>query len=173
MSSANSPVWADQLGQPEAVAQLALSVEHRDSGVHHAWLVTGPPGSGRSNLAHAFATALLCPEGGCGECRSCVLAAAGTHPDISVLSTERVSIPIDEVREMVANSQLGSSMGKYRIMIIEDADRMQERSSNVLLKALEEPPAGTIWLLCAPSEADMLPTIRSRVRRIGLKVPAV
>ncbi len=173
MSSVNSPVWADQLGQPEAVAQLALSVEHRDSGVHHAWLVTGPPGSGRSNLAHAFATALLCPEGGCGECRSCVLAAAGTHPDISVLSTERVSIPIDEVREMVANSQLGSSMGKYRIMIIEDADRMQERSSNVLLKALEEPPAGTIWLLCAPSEADMLPTIRSRVRRIGLKVPAV
>ena len=173
MSSVNSPVWADQLGQPEAVAQLAMSVEHRDSGVHHAWLVTGPPGSGRSNLAHAFATALLCPEGGCGECRSCVLAAAGTHPDISVLSTERVSIPIDEVREMVANSQLGSSMGKYRIMIIEDADRMQERSSNVLLKALEEPPAGTIWLLCAPSEADMLPTIRSRVRRIGLKVPAV
>lgn len=173
MSSANSPVWADQLGQPEAVAQLAMSVEHRDSGVHHAWLVTGPPGSGRSNLAHAFATALLCPEGGCGECRSCVLAAAGTHPDISVLSTERVSIPIDDVREMVANSQLGSSMGKYRIMIIEDADRMQERSSNVLLKALEEPPAGTIWLLCAPSEADMLPTIRSRVRRIGLKVPAV
>jgi DNA polymerase-3 subunit delta' len=173
LSSANSPVWADQLGQPEAVAQLAMAVEHRDSGVHHAWLVTGPPGSGRSNLAHAFATALLCPEGGCGECRSCVLAAAGTHPDISVLSTERVSIPIDEVREMVANSQLGSSMGKYRIMIIEDADRMQERSSNVLLKALEEPPAGTIWLLCAPSEADMLPTIRSRVRRIGLKVPAV
>lgn len=173
MSAVNSPVWADQLGQPEAVAQLAMSVEHRDSGVHHAWLVTGPPGSGRSNLAHAFATALLCPAGGCGECRSCVLAAAGTHPDISVLSTERVSIPIDEVREMVANSQLGSSMGKYRIMIIEDADRMQERSSNVLLKALEEPPAGTIWLLCAPSEADMLPTIRSRVRRIGLKVPAV
>lgn len=173
MSAVNSPVWADQLGQPEAVAQLAMSVEHRDSGVHHAWLVTGPPGSGRSNLAHAFATALLCPAGGCGECRSCVLAAAGTHPDIAVLSTERVSIPIDEVREMVANSQLGSSMGKYRIMIIEDADRMQERSSNVLLKALEEPPAGTIWLLCAPSEADMLPTIRSRVRRIGLKVPAV
>jgi DNA polymerase-3 subunit delta' len=173
LSSTQSSVWADQLGQPEAVAQLAMSVEHRDTGVHHAWLITGPPGSGRSNLAHAFATALLCPEGGCGECRSCVLAAAGTHPDISVLSTERVSIPIDEVREMVANSQLGSSMGKYRIMIIEDADRMQERSSNVLLKALEEPPAGTIWLLCAPSEADMLPTIRSRVRRIGLKVPAV
>lgn len=101
------------------------------------------------------------------------MAAAGTHPDISSLVTERVQISIDEVRELVASSQFGGSLGKFRIMIIEDADRMQERSSNVLLKALEEPPAGTIWLLCAPSEADMLPTIRSRVRRVGLKVPAV
>ena len=171
--SAPAPIWDDLLGQPEAVSQLEIAVRHRDQGVHHAWLMTGPPGSGRSNLAHAFAAALLCQEGGCGTCKSCVLAQAGTHPDISVLSTEKVVISIDEVRALVADSQFGSSMGKFRIMIIEDADRMQERSSNVLLKALEEPPAGTIWLLCAPSEADMLPTIRSRVRRIGLKVPAV
>ena len=128
---------------------------------------------GAVDAAHAFAAALLCPEGGCGVCKSCVLAKAGTHPDIAVLSTEKVVISIDEVRSLVADSQFGSSMGKFRIMIIEDADRMIERSSNVLLKALEEPPAGTIWLLCAPSEADMLPTIRSRVRRVGLKVPAV
>lgn len=173
MNSQPEAIWADQLGQPEAIEQFRQSVKSKSSGVHHAWLITGPPGSGRSNMAHAFAAALLCTNDGCGTCKNCVLAAAGTHPDISVLSTERVQIPIDEVREMVANSQLGSSMGRFRIMIIEDADRMQERSSNVLLKALEEPPAGTIWLLCAPSEADMLPTIRSRVRRIGLKVPAV
>jgi DNA polymerase III subunit delta' len=169
----STPIWDDLLGQPEAVSQLELAVRHRDQGVHHAWLMTGPPGSGRSNLAHAFAAALLCPDGGCGVCKSCVLAQAGTHPDISVLSTEKVVISIDEVRALVADSQFGSSMGKFRIMIIEDADRMIERSSNVLLKALEEPPAGTIWLLCAPSEADMLPTIRSRVRRVGLKVPSV
>lgn len=167
------PVWSGLLGQPEAVSQLQQAVQHKEQGVHHAWLMTGPPGSGRSNLAHAFAAALLCPENGCGECKSCVMAAAGSHPDISVLSTERVVISIDEVRELVASSQFGGSLGKLRIMLIEDADRMQERSSNVLLKALEEPPAGTIWLLCAPSEADMLPTIRSRVRRVGLKVPAV
>jgi DNA polymerase-3 subunit delta' len=101
------------------------------------------------------------------------MVQAKTHPDVSVLSTEKVVISIDEVRELVADSQFGGSLGAFRIMIIEDADRMAERSSNVLLKALEEPPAGTIWLLCAPSEADMLPTIRSRVRRVGLKVPAV
>jgi len=169
----STAIWGDLLGQPEAVGQLELAVRHRAQGVHHAWLMTGPPGSGRSNLAHAFAAALLCENEGCGHCKSCQLAKAGTHPDIAVLSTEKVVISIDEVRSLVADSQFGSSMGKFRIMIIEDADRMIERSSNVLLKALEEPPAGTIWLLCAPSEADMLPTIRSRVRRVGLKVPAV
>ena len=173
VNSQTLPAWNDMLGQPEALAQLQQAVARKAEGVYHSWLITGPPGSGRSNLAHAFATALLCPDDGCGVCKSCVLAKAGSHPDINVLTTEKVQISIDEVRELVANSQYGGSMGKFRIMIIEDADRMLERSSNVLLKALEEPPAGTIWLLCAPSEADMLPTIRSRVRRVGLKVPAV
>lgn len=168
-----APVWAELLGQPEAIAQLEIAIRAKSEGVYHAWLITGPPGSGRSNMAHAFAAALLCEKDGCGECKSCLMSAAGSHPDISTLATERVQISIDEVRELVASSQFGASLGRFRIMIIEDADRMQERSSNVLLKALEEPPAGTIWLLCAPSEADMLPTIRSRVRRVGLKVPAV
>ena len=170
---AAAPIWVELLGQPEAIAQLEIAIRAKAEGVYHAWLIIGPPGSGRSNMAHAFAAALLCEKDGCGECKSCLMAAAGSHPDISTLATERVQISIDEVRELVASSQFGSSLGKYRIMVIEDADRMQERSSNVLLKALEEPPAGTIWLLCAPSEADMLPTIRSRVRRVGLKVPAV
>ena len=168
-----APIWNELHGQSDAIAQLELAVKHKDEGVHHAWLVTGPPGSGRSNLAVAFAGALLCDENGCGNCHSCKLALGGNHPDITVLATERVGISIDEVRELVASSSLGGSMGRYRIMIIEDADRMTERSSNVLLKALEEPPAGTVWLLCAPSEADMLPTIRSRVRRVTLKTPSV
>ena len=172
-SSDFAPVWAELRGQPEAVEQLAAAVRNKDAGVHHAWLFTGPPGSGRSNLAHAFAAALLCPDGGCSTCKSCVMAAAGTHPDIEILATERVQISIQEVRDIVANSYLGGSMGSYRILIIEDADRMQDHASNVLLKSLEEPPANTIWMLCAPSEADMLQTIRSRVRRVGLKVPAI
>ncbi len=168
-----TPIWRELFGQSDAIAQLEQAVSNRDSGVHHAWLMTGPPGSGRSNMAVAFAAALLCQDGGCGTCHSCTLAMSGNHPDINLLTTEKVGISIEEVRNLVVSAQMGGSMGRYRIMIIEDADRMAERSSNVLLKALEEPPAGTVWILCAPSEADMLPTIRSRVRRIALKTPSV
>jgi DNA polymerase-3 subunit delta' len=100
------------------------------------------------------------------------MVALGSHPDVTVLASEKVIISIEEIRNLVAASYFGGSISKYQIMIIEDADRMAERSSNVLLKTLEEPPAGTIWILCAPSEADMLPTIRSRVRRVALKQPS-
>jgi DNA polymerase-3 subunit delta' len=168
-----TPIWRELFGQADAIAQLEQAVKTRDQGVQHAWLMTGPPGSGRSNMAVAFAAALLCADGGCGTCRSCTLAMSGNHPDIDVLTTEKVGISIEEVRNLVLSAQMGGSMGRYRVLIIEDADRMAERSSNVLLKALEEPPPGTVWILCAPSEADMLPTIRSRVRRITLKTPAV
>lgn len=167
------PVWREMAGQPEAVGQLELALANKANGIHHAWLFTGPPGSGRSNLAHAFAAALLCEAGGCGSCKVCQLVQSGTHPDVSILATDRVTITIEEVRQLVAQSYLGSALSPYRILIIEDADRMAERTSNVLLKALEEPPVNTIWILCAPSEADLLPTIRSRVRKISLKVPSV
>jgi DNA polymerase-3 subunit delta' len=138
----------------------------------HSWLVTGPPGSGRSNLAYAFASALLCRNGGCGECPDCRQVAARSHPDLAVLATDRVIISIDEVRKLVSSSQFSPSVARYRVVVIEDADRMQERTSNVLLKALEEPPERTVWILCAPSEADLLPTIRSRVRSVRLRVPS-
>jgi DNA polymerase-3 subunit delta' len=173
-ASIDSPaVYQTLLGQSEAVHQVQKAVAQRAQGVHHAWLFTGPPGSGRSNLALAFAAALLCPEQGCATCGICSRVLEHQHPDVKMLTTEKVIIGIDEIRDLVAGSHFGASMGDYRILIIEDADRMAERSSNVLLKALEEPPAGTIWLLCAPSEADLLPTIRSRVRRVSLKVPSV
>jgi len=168
-----SNAFADLLGQPEAVDQLQHALSEKSEGVYHAWLFVGPPGSGRSNLARAFAQSLICKANGCGECKDCQLVMAGNHPDLSVLTTDKVVITIDEVRALVASSSLGSSTGGYRVMLIEDADRMAERSSNVLLKALEEPPEKTIWLLCAPSEMDMLPTIRSRVRKLNLSVPSV
>ena len=165
--------WYELAGQPEAVAQIRRAVAERETGVFHSWLITGPPGSGRSVLAEAFAAALQCVDEGCGTCHSCILAKAGTHPDITVLTTEKVQIAIAEVRDLVASSSFGASTGRFRIMIIEDADRMAPLAANVLLKALEEPPANTIWILCAPSEVDMLPTIRSRVRKVVLKVPSV
>jgi len=169
----NHAVYDTLLGQDDAVQQVQKAVAQRADGVHHAWLFTGPPGSGRSNLALAFAAALLCDQQGCATCQVCQLVLGKTHPDVRMLTTEKVIIGIDEIRELVASSHFGANMGDYRILIIEDSDRMAERSSNVLLKALEEPPANTIWLLCAPSEADLLPTIRSRVRKVALKVPSV
>jgi len=143
------------------------------SSMTHAWLITGPPGSGRSNLAFAFATALLSPGTPHGDESTQKLVDARTHPDLTVLSTEGVIIKMESVKEAVARSQYSPSVGRYRVVVVEDADRMVERTSNVLLKALEEPPERTVWILCAPSEADLLPTIRSRVRTVRLRVPSI
>jgi len=166
-------VFRDVVSQPEAIDTLLSAIGDGYKEIHHAWLFTGPPGSGRSQLASAFAAALLCQEGGCGSCNSCQMIQNKSHPDVQLLNTERVLISVDEVTEFIEKSIQMPAIGKYRIMVIEDADRMAERTSNLLLKSLEEPPKGTIWMLCAPSEADLLPTIRSRVRRVQLKVPTV
>ncbi len=166
-------VFRDVVSQPEAISTLLSEISHEGRDIHHAWLFTGPPGSGRSQLALAFAAALLCADGGCGDCNSCQMIQSRSHPDVQVLNTERVLISIDEVAEFIEKSIQMPAIGKFRIMVIEDADRMSERTSNLLLKSLEEPPKGTIWMICAPSEADLLPTIRSRVRRVQLKVPTV
>jgi DNA polymerase-3 subunit delta' len=166
-------VFRDVVPQPEAVNALLSEIGREGKDIHHAWLFTGPPGSGRSQLALAFAAALLCAQGGCGVCNSCQMIQNRNHPDVQVLNTERVLISVDEVTEFIEKSIQMPAIGRFRIMVIEDADRMSERTSNLLLKSLEEPPKGTIWMICAPSEADLLPTIRSRVRRVQLKVPTV
>ena len=171
-------VWDELTGQAEAIAVFEAAAAassvggSNDSSMTHSWLITGPPGSGRSNLAFAFATALLSPTSA-GDPAVQRQVEARTHPDLAVLSTDRVIISIEEVRQLVATSQFSPSVGRFRVVIIEDADRMTERTSNVLLKALEEPPPRTVWILCAPSEADLIPTIRSRVRTVQLRVPAV
>jgi len=163
-------VWDGVVGQEQQVAPLQAAV--RDPGaMTHAWLITGPPGSGRSSAARAFAAALQCPQGGCGACHECATAQSGTHADVSIVATEKVTISIDEVRERVSLSQRAPSGGRWRIIIVEDADRMTERTSNVLLKAIEEPPPRTAWVLCAPSAQDVAVTIRSRCRVVPLRVP--
>ncbi len=163
-------IWDDLTGQAEAIRVVRAAAA--GEGLAHSWLITGPPGSGRSTLAYAFATELLARDESDLEATAAQVAAR-THPDLSVLSTEAVIIKIEDVRRLVAASQFSPSVGRYRVVVIEDADRMTERTSNVLLKALEEPPERTIWILCAPSEADLLPTIRSRVRSVRLRVPSV
>ncbi|MFJ4046540.1 DNA polymerase III subunit delta' [Microbacterium sp. NPDC089987] len=162
--------WTDVWGQDAAVQTLRQAAADPAS-LSHAWLITGPPGSGRSTLAYAFAAALIADRPDDEATMRQVLAR--THPDVAALRTDKVIITIAEARALVERSYFAPSAGRYRVIVVEDADRMVERTSNVLLKALEEPPEKTVWVLCAPSEADLLPTIRSRVRPLRLREPDV
>ncbi|WP_018142401.1 DNA polymerase III subunit delta' [Alloscardovia criceti] len=169
-SLTTSSVWSSIIGQQPVVDLLSrVAVSTKD--IAQSWLICGPAGSGRSNIAQAFAMALNCPNHGCGQCETCHLIQAGTHPDVVTLATDRVSITIDQVRQLVASSEQMPVLAPWKIIIIEDVDRMSERTTNVLLKDIEEPSDHTIWLLCAPSAQDVLPTIRSRTRIVTLAVP--
>ena len=158
------------------MAQLRRAAQ--SSSPTHAWLLTGPPGSGRSNAALAFAAALVCerPElqaRGCGACKACHTTMGGTNADVTFVATEKTTITIEEARDLVRKAHDSPSSARWRVMIVGDADRMAERTTNVLLKAIEEPPPRTIWILCAPSPADVLVTIRSRCRTLTLRLPPV
>ena len=168
-------VWNDLVGQEPTIETLSRAVTD-ESAMTHAWLFTGPPGSGRSTAARAFAAALQCPDGGCGRCRECRTALDGTHADVRVVSTEGLSIKVAAMRELVQEAALRPSVGRYRVIIIEDADRLTSYSdapANALLKALEEPTPRTVWMLCAPSLEDVIITIRSRSRHIRLRTPPI
>lgn len=168
-------VWRDVIGQESAIATLQRAATDA-SAMTHAWLLTGPPGSGRSVAARAFAAALQCPDGGCGECRECRTAIDGSHADVDVIATEGLSIKVALVRDLVQLAALRPSVGRWRIIIIEDADRLtafSDAPANALLKALEEPTPRTVWILCAPSVEDVIITIRSRSRHVRLRTPPV
>lgn len=165
-------VWRDVIGQEPAVETLSRAVAEPGS-MTHAWLLTGPPGSGRSVAARAFAAALQCPAGGCGECRECRTAVDGTHADVDVIATEGLSIKVEQARDLVSLAAHRPSVGRWRVIIVEDADRLTERAADSLLKALEEPVPRTVWMLCAPSVEDVIITIRSRSRHVRLRTPSV
>ncbi|MDK6590652.1 DNA polymerase III subunit delta' [Actinotignum timonense] len=193
--------WASRIGDPELPSPAAVTADMNTGGatgpnaaasvetapdsstttdissaaMAQAWLVTGPPGSGRSVAALAFAAAVQCTGAvpGCGHCHACTTTLGGTHPDVIRMDPRSVTISVEETRSLVASSYTFPSVGRRRIIIIEDADRMLERTTNVLLKAIEEPPRDTVWILITASPEDMLPTIRSRCRHVALQVPSV
>jgi DNA polymerase III subunit delta' len=161
-------VWAELAGQEAVVTQLQHAVE---GAMTHAWLFTGPPGSGRSVAARAFAAALLCPYGGCGECASCTQVHAGTHADLLLVRPQGLSYGVKQTRDLVLRAAGAPSGGRWHVVLFEDADRSTEAAANALLKAIEEPAPRTVWLLCAPSAEDLVTTIRSRCRVVTLRVP--
>ncbi|MFJ9790878.1 DNA polymerase III subunit delta' [Streptomyces globosus] len=190
------PVWDDLVGQERVQAQLAAAARDADalvtaveagqepsaaSKMTHAWLFTGPPGSGRATAARAFAAALQCTspdralggEPGCGFCDGCHTTMVGTHADVEVVRTDLLSIGVKETRDLVRRAQLSPAVGRWQVIVLEDSDRLTEGAANVLLKAVEEPAPRTVWLLCAPSLEDVLPTIRSRCRHLTLRTPPV
>ncbi|MFF3496017.1 DNA polymerase III subunit delta' [Streptomyces sp. NPDC002795] len=189
-------VWDDLVGQDRVIAELSAAARDADalvtaasantpppaaSKMTHAWLFTGPPGAGRETAARAFAAALQCvsPDRalggapGCGFCDGCHTALLGTHADVSTVAAVGTQIRVDDMRDTVRKSYTSPAVGRWQVILVEDAERLNEKSANAVLKAVEEPAPRTVWLLCAPSVEDVLPTIRSRCRLLTLSTPAV
>lgn len=190
------PVWDDLVGQERVRTQLAAAARDADalvtaitdgtappegSKMTHAWLFTGPPGSGRTTAARAFAAALQCTspdralggEPGCGFCDGCHTTMVGTHADVSTVVAVGSQILVDDMRDTVRKSYTSPATGRWQVILVEDAERLNEKSANAVLKAVEEPAPRTVWLLCSPSVEDVLPTIRSRCRHLNLSTPSV
>jgi len=168
-TASETSIWDTLVGQRHVIETLRAAAGGH--GMTQSWLFTGPPGSGRSNAAIAFSGALQCPFGGCGVCHECHTVLAGSHADVQVVRTQKLSLGVDDIRELVRSAALAPAGNRWQIVIVEDADRLTEQANNALLKAVEEPNPRTVWMLCAPTVEDVLPTIRSRCRLVTLSTP--
>ena len=179
-------VFDELVGQEMAAHELQVASADASSlltggagpSMTHAWLFVGPPGSGRSIAARVFAQALQCPDGGCGTCAQCRDVRAGTHPDVSIVEPAGVHYSVADVRELVTQSSSSPIRGRWRVIVLEDADRLESQQmdwkpANVLLKAIEEPAPHMVWVLCAPSLQDVIATVRSRCRVLSLRTPSI
>jgi DNA polymerase III subunit delta' len=188
MTPTPGAVFDELVGQEPVVEQLRLAVAAASGSsapsapsalparsaalaMTHAWLFTGPPGSGRSVAARAFAAALLCANQGCGQCPSCHQVAAGSHADLLLVRPDGLSYGVRQTRDLVLRAAAAPVYGRWRVVLFEDADRATEQAANALLKAIEEPAPRTVWLLCAPFADDLPTTIRSRCRLVTLRTP--
>ena len=174
-------VFDSILGQEHAVHDLQravadaakVAIGERGDAMTHAWLVTGPPGSGRSTIALAFAAGLVCPNGGCGTCVDCRNVAAGVHPDVEHVVPEGVVYTVANADQLIERASLSPSRSPWHVIVVEDVDRFQLNAVPKLLKSIEEPPPNTVWVLCAPTVDDVLPTINSRCRHVLLTSPTL
>lgn len=172
-------MWQELIGQASAIKALqqaaidSLKTANGDttSGFSQSWLITGPPGSGRSTAAKLFAAALQCSQSGCGKCEICLKVLKRAHPDVNTILPTGITYGIDDVKELIQSSALIPVIGQWNIVILEDADRLTAIAANALLKSIEEPARSTMWILCAPSSQDVISTIRSRCRMINLRMP--
>jgi DNA polymerase-3 subunit delta' len=172
-------VFDSLIGQEHAVEEMKhavadaakVAIGERGDAMTHAWLITGPPGSGRSTLALAFAASLVCPNGGCDECIECRNVAAGVHPDVEHIIPEGINYKVEATRNLIERASLLPTRSPWHIIVVEDVDRFRIDAASTLLKSLEEPPPATVWLLCAPTVDDVFPTIRSRCRHVALTSP--
>jgi DNA polymerase III subunit delta' len=157
-------LFADVVGQDGAVAQLRAAARRPV----HAFLLHGPPGSGKRAAAQGLAAALLCPSGGCGACNSCRRALAGTHPDLVVVERSGAALDVDEARLIVSRAQRRPLESARQVLMVTDL-HLAERAVPALLKTVEEPPPATVFVLLADDLPSMLATIVSRCVQVAFE----
>jgi DNA polymerase-3 subunit delta' len=155
-------LFEEVVGQPRAVAQLTAAA-HRPV---HAYLLHGPPGSGKRAAARGLAAALLCPDGGCGQCNTCRRALAGSHPDLVVVERSGASLDVDDARAIVTRAQRRPLESARQVLMVTDV-HLAERAAPALLKTVEEPPPSTVFVLVADDLPPSLATIASRCVQVA------